>query len=118
MNKVFKVVVSIFCALWIIKYALMPVTGYFWFKNDFISQTSKCSNAMDESWFIEQSQNPVLINTSKIHLLICHDYDKTRKLMLSFGVPEYTLAYLGLIATELHPRSAKEITEPHRFLKR
>ena len=118
MNKVFKITVSIFCVVWLFKYAVLPVTGYFWFKNDYISQTSKCSNAMDESWFIEQSANPALISSAKIHLLTCHDYDKTRKLMLSFGVPEYTLAYLGLIATELQPRSAKEISEPHRFIKR
>jgi His-Xaa-Ser system protein (TIGR03982 family) len=118
MNKWFKLFVSAFCILWITKNGVLPVAGYFWFKSEFITQTNKCSNAMDESWFIEQSGNKALINTTKIHLLDCHEYDKTRKIMLTLGVPETVLAYLGLIAVELHPRSATELSEPHRFTSR
>jgi len=118
MNIAFKILVATFCILWISKNTVMPIAGYYLFKNDFVEQTAECSNAMDESWFAEQSKNVAITKTTNIHLLSCHEYDKTRKLMLTLGLPESILAYLGLIATELQPKTAREIAAPHRFIER
>ncbi|WP_417579433.1 TIGR03982 family His-Xaa-Ser system protein [Nitrincola sp.] len=56
--------------------------------------------------------------TTQIHLLDCHEYDLTRKMMLSFGLNEDVLAYLGLKGLEIHQRTASELSRQHRFTER
>lgn len=91
------------------------MAGYLYYKSEFMTLSSQCANAMDESWFVDQSKNESIKKSSQINLLTCHEYDKTRKRMLISGVSENALAYLGLRALELHQRSAEEFVELHRF---
>ena len=73
---------------------------------------------MDESWFIEQKKDTKLSQTAQVHLLVCHDYDKTRKILLSTGVSENILAYIGLEALETKQHTADQLVKQHRFVER
>jgi len=115
---VFRWVVGTFCAIWLIKNAIAPITAYAYFHNDYMRLASACADAMDESWFAEQKYSPALDKTAQVHLLSCHEYDKTRKLMLIMGLNENVLSYLGLKALEINQRSAEEFVEQHRFRER
>ncbi len=118
MKRLFYIVVSLSCIIWLIMYVVAPITAYLTYRNQFMAQTAECALAMDETWYIEQEDSPSLDTTAKIHLMACHEYDKTRKVMLSLKVPESVLEYLGLEAIELHQRTVDSLTEQHRFRER
>lgn len=118
MRRLFYVCASLLCLAWLGIYLVMPISAYFIYKNQFMKQSAECSLAMDESWYIEQLNAPELEATTKIHLMSCHEYDKTRKVMLSMRVPETVVEYLGLEAIELHQRTVEALTEQHRFQER
>ncbi|WP_114784320.1 TIGR03982 family His-Xaa-Ser system protein [Vibrio tetraodonis] len=103
---------------WSLYYPTLPIAIYSYYKNDFMVQTAECSLAMDETWYIEQVGSNKLNQTAQVHLIACHEYDKTRKIMLAMRVPEAMLGYLGLEAIELHQRTIKPLTEQHKFLER
>lgn len=117
-RNIFHIATIIFCILWVTKNIAAPAYVYFRYSEQYITLAAKCANAMDESWFAEQQDTPGLRKSTQIHLLDCHDYDVTRKLMLSLGLTEDVLAYLGLIALETHQRTAEELVEQHRFRER
>ena len=110
--------ISLFCFLWVAKQILMPLSAYIYFHDDYTQLASKCANAMDESWFVEQSDMKSKDALTTIHLLDCHEYDKTRKLMLAAGLSEHILSYLGLVALEVGQKSADRLVEQHRFTTR
>jgi len=118
MKRVFYFIISLCCIAWMGIYVVSPVFAYFYYKNQFMEQTAECSLAMDETWYIEQLESKTLNQTAKVHLLACHEYDKTRKIMLAMRVPESVLGYLGLEAIELHQRSIEPLIEQHRFRER
>lgn len=118
MKRVFYLSISLLCAVWIGIYVVVPVAAYWYYKNEFMVQTAKCSLAMDETWYIEQVGSSRLNQTAQVHLITCHEYDKTRKIMLAMRVPEPVLGYLGLEAIELHQRSIELLTEQHKFRER
>lgn len=111
-------IVCSFCLLWIAKNILMPIGTYLYFKDEYVSLSGLCANAMDESWFVEQSDMHNKDELTAIHLLDCHEYDKTRKLMLSAGLSEHILSYLGLSGLEIGQKSADRLVEQHRFIER
>ncbi|WP_214655403.1 TIGR03982 family His-Xaa-Ser system protein, partial [Vibrio anguillarum] len=103
---------------WIGVNVVAPLVTYWYYKNDFMVQTAECSLAMDETWYIEQLGSNKLNQTAHVHLIACHEYDKTRKIMLAMQVPESALGYLGLESIELHQRSIEPLTEQHKFRER
>lgn len=115
---VYRSIVTLFCVLWIGKQVVLPGYGYLAYKDTFMDLSSKCGTAMDESWFISNSGSKKLDKSADVHLLVCHDYDKVRKIMLAFGVPENALSFLGLESLEIHQRTVSEIADPHRFTER
>lgn len=117
-KPIFRIIIAVFCITWLIKNAIAPTIALAYFHSDYLDLSSKCANAMDESWFLEQKGSPELNKTAQIHLLACHEYDKTRKIMLSMGLSESVLAYLGLLALEINQRSAEQLVEQHRFQQR
>ncbi|MGY8872402.1 MAG: TIGR03982 family His-Xaa-Ser system protein [Pseudomonadales bacterium] len=117
-KNLFRVIVGVFCLIWLAKNAIGPSAAFVFFYNDYLQLSSQCADAMDESWFLEQKESPALDKTAQIHLLACHEYDKTRKIMLSMGVPESALAYIGLKALEINQKSAEKFVEQHRFQQR
>lgn len=70
---------------------------------------------MDDSWYYKGN---TLDKSEQVQLLSCHDYDKTRKIMLMSGLPEEYLSYLGLKALDLYQRPAEEFVRMHRFRER
>ncbi|MAR00831.1 MAG: TIGR03982 family His-Xaa-Ser system protein [Oceanospirillaceae bacterium] len=116
--KAYRVLVMLFCVAWLTKQVILPSYGYLAYKNSFMELSSKCGTAMDESWFISKSGQQEIVKSAEVHLMICHEYDKVRKTMLSLGVSENILAFLGLEALEIHQRTVSEIADPHRFTER
>ena len=109
---------SVFCAAWVFKNVLLPGWAYLWFADDYRTLASECGNAMDESWFLDQESEPGMTISTSVHLMVCHDYDLTRKTMLSLGLSENVLSYLGLQGLELGQHSAEEFVKQHRFVER
>ncbi|WP_374962219.1 TIGR03982 family His-Xaa-Ser system protein [Spongiibacter tropicus] len=118
MRKLFQISVTLFCLSWLLKNIALPLGGYFYLKSDYLTQTSQCANAMDETWFVEQEQSESLNKTAQVHLLACHEYDKTRKMMIALGVTENILSYIELNALEINQHSIEQFVEHHRFPNR
>uniref|UniRef100_A6VXJ1 TIGR03982 family His-Xaa-Ser system protein n=1 Tax=Marinomonas sp. (strain MWYL1) TaxID=400668 RepID=A6VXJ1_MARMS len=118
MKTIFYAGVAIFCFSWTGKNIIAPGYAYLLYSDKYIYLAGQCANAMDETWFIEQKGNDTLNKTAQIHLLSCHEYDVTRKIMLSLGLNEDVLSYLGLRALEVHQRSTEEFVQQHRFNER
>lgn len=114
----FRVVVSVFCISWLSKNIIFPVATYLFYKDKYVELSSSCANAMDETWFAEQYEGENIKKSSEVHLLVCHEYDKTRKIMLLSGLNESVLSYLGLKALEIDQHSAEELVKQHRFKER
>lgn len=108
----------VFCVCWLTLNIVFPVVGYGIYGSEYKELSSKCADAMDETWFVEQLKDEQLNVSSKIHLMNCHEYDKTRKIMLSLGVSEHLLSYLNLEALELNQISVDRFVEQHRFNER
>jgi len=110
--------ISLFCLGWFGKYVGLPAYAYLRYAETYQDLAGKCANAMDESWFLEQKGSEDLKKTAQIHLLDCHEYDVTRKTMLSLGLTEDVLAYLGLRGLEIQQRTTEEFVQQHRFRER
>jgi His-Xaa-Ser system protein (TIGR03982 family) len=119
-SKVFQVVVIIFCCFWLTKEILLPGYVYFIYIDEYKELVTECARAMDTHWDVESSElkSEELTNSTKTGLMICHDYDKTRKMLLSFGINEYILSYAGLASLEVGPQTIDEIIKPHIFTSR
>lgn len=118
MKRTLGILIGGFCFAWIVKAIALPVFAYFAYKDDFIRLSSLCANAMDESWFAEQFEDGALRQSTDVHLMVCHEYDKLRKKLLVLGLSEDMLSLFGLEATETYQRTVSEISKPHRFLER
>ena len=112
----FKAVVSLFCVLWISKEVLLPFTVGSLVSSNYMQLVVDCDAAMEAHWYGDQSAESEL--AAEVQLLDCHEYDKTRKLMLFSGLPEAYLAWLGLRALEIHQRPISEMVEDHKFRER
>jgi His-Xaa-Ser system protein (TIGR03982 family) len=118
MKKVALLLVSLASIAWLAKYVALPAFAYLKYADEYQYLAGKCANAMDESWFLEQKGDPSLDKTAQIHLLDCHEYDVTRKTMLSMGLSENVLSYLGLKGLEINQRTTEEFVQQHRFRER
>ena len=78
-----------------------------------MEQAYKCDTAMEASWY-ENQKNPNS-KSEKIQMLDCHEYDKTRKVLLMSGLPESYTSWLGLKTLDLYQRPAEEYVKHHRF---
>ena len=82
--------------------------------DSYMAQTVACDTAMEAAWYGDDA-DAALSATATVQLLDCHEYDKTRKLLLASGLPEEYLSWLGLRALELHQRPVSEFVAAHRF---
>ena len=117
---IFQVVVVVFCIFWLVKEILAPGYVYLKYIDDYKFLVNECARAMDTHWDVETSnlKSMDLTNSTKTGLVVCHDYDKTRKMLLSFGINEYILSYAGLESLEVGPQMIDEIIKPHVFTSR
>ena len=116
-NSILKIVVIIFGIGWISKEIILPLSAAAILSNNFMSQTVACDVAMESAWY-GPADNGMEKKAQDIHLLDCHDYDKTRKLLRLSGLPEAYLSWLGLRALEIYQRPASEMADQHRFIER
>ena len=116
MNLAFKLLVSIFCIVWLSKEVVLPASAAIVLSTKFMDQTIACDHAMEAHWYGEDDTVSNL--SADIQLLDCHDYDETRKLLLMAGLPEVYLSWLGLRALQIHQRPATEMTDAHKFVEK
>lgn len=79
-----------------------------------------CDNAMHNEVAIRSSnigtdQNDLLQTSADVELLVCHDYDKLRKKMLTAGISEDQLALYGLESLEAESVPVSRMVDPHRM---
>lgn len=118
LNLVFKVSVVLIAITYFSKELLIPEISFQSNKDEYMKLTLACGFAMDSNWYIEQQSHSDLQKSSEIQLLDCHDYDKLRKKMLDAGISEYRLSEVGLVALELHQKTAEQLAAPHKFRER
>jgi len=102
-------------ALLVLKVVVLPIAVGAYYYYPYQKYVIACDTAMEDSWFYKDK---VISKSEQIQMLDCHEYDKARKIMLTSGLPEEYLSYLGLKALELYERPAEEFAQPHRFRER
>jgi His-Xaa-Ser system protein (TIGR03982 family) len=117
LRVIFQGVVAAFCVGWLFKELLLPAFAALRYNNAYIELVEKCDTAMEAAWYGE-SEDPIEKAARDVHLLDCHEYDKTRKKMLFMGLPESYLSWLGLRSLEIHQRPASDLAEQHMFIER
>ncbi|MFC1333180.1 MAG: TIGR03982 family His-Xaa-Ser system protein [gamma proteobacterium symbiont of Clathrolucina costata] len=117
MNKAWKIVIAVFVVGWLIKEILIPVGAAIIYSDDFMEYVYECDTAMEGSWYYRQN-DLVDKRSETTQLLVCHEYDKTRKVLLMSGLPEEYLSWLGLKSLELYQRPPEEFVKQHRFSER
>jgi|TARA_B110000114_G_C14760248_1_gene264546 His-Xaa-Ser system protein (TIGR03982 family) len=113
----FKILVGVFCIAWITKEILLPLAAATTLSREYMRLVVKCDVAMESAWYGDNTDETE-VKAQQVHLLDCHEYDKTRKKMLFSGLPETYLSWLGLKSLEIYQRPASEFTEAHRFRER
>lgn len=79
-----------------------------------------CDMAMHEEASLRQKsgdsrETEALILSADVGLMICHDYDKLRKTMLTYGISEDRLAMLGLEVLEVEQITVQQMVDAHRM---
>lgn len=106
-----------FASGWLIKEIIFPLGAALIFSQEYMESVLECDAAMEDSWYYRQD-NVIDKKSETVQLLLCHEYDKTRKILLISGLPEVYLSWLGLKSLELYQRSPEEFVKSHRFKER
>jgi len=117
MKKIGFVIVVMFAAGWLVKEILLPVSVALIYSKEYMKLTYECDTAMEASWYYRQNES-IPKESEIVQLLNCHEYDKIRKILLTSGLPESYLSWLGLKSLELYQRSPEEFVKQHRFVER
>ena len=117
MNRFGKSVLVLFAAGWLMKEVVFPSGAALIFSSEYMELAYQCDTAMEGSWYYRQG-DMIDKKSESVQLLICHEYDKTRKILLMSGLPEVYLSWLGLRSLELYQRPPEEFVQSHRFTER
>lgn len=117
MKKFARIFIVLFACLWIGKEIVLPIGTAALYSADYMDAVVECDTSMEASWYYRQD-GAVTRESDVVQMLACHEYDKTRKLLLMSGLPEDYLSWLGLKSLELYQRSPEEFVEQHRFRDR
>ena len=115
-KKITFYTIGLFSFLWILKEIVLPVTIAALYSEKFMELTYKCDTAMDDSWYYTQGKSKD--KAEQIQMLDCHEYDKTRKILLMSGLPDSYTSWLGLKSLDIYQRPAEEYVKEHRFRER
>lgn len=103
------------------EYVIPKVATIFW-KGDYQSLMFQCDHVMREHFIAKQlvlsepSEKAVNnLESSEVGLLSCHEYDKLRKQLLSFGVSEAQLGLIGLEVIEKNAEDVRRFVEIHEI---
>mgnify|MGYP000915445099 CR=1 FL=1 len=113
---------SISCVGLGVKFLVLPELAKSIYKEDYQALMFKCDNVMRDHLIAknrvkyEPSQMSLKqLKATEVSLLSCHDYDKLRKKMKSWGVTSNDLSYLGLEAMEKNLKNVIEYVETHEI---
>lgn len=91
-------------------------------KEDYQSLMFQCDHVMREHFIskqlvvVEPSEKAIKnLEASEVGLLTCHDYDKLRKKLLSYGVSEVQLSMIGLEVMEKKAVDVRRFVETHEI---
>ena len=101
---------------------LVPKAATFFWKEDYQSLMFQCDHVMKDHFIAKQlvlsepSEIAVKnLESSEVGLLSCHEYDKLRKQLLSYGVSEDQLSLIGLEALEESAEDVRRFVEIHEI---
>ncbi len=90
------------------------------YAEEYMQLAFDCDMAMHEEAALRQQpkdtpQSEALRLSADVGMMICHDYDNLRKLMLIHGVSEDRLAMLGLKVLEVEQITVSQMVDAHRM---
>ena len=91
-------------------------------KEDYQSLMFQCDHVMREHFIAKQlvvvdpSEKTIKnLEASEVGLLTCHEYDKLRKKLLSYGASEVQLSMIGLEVMEKKAKDVQRFVEIHEI---
>ena len=115
------VAVILVFAYGVVEYVVPQAATFFW-KEDYQSLMFQCDHVMKDHFIAKQlvlsepSEIAVKnLESSEVGLLSCHEYDKLRKQLLSYGVTEVQLSLIGLEALEKKAEDVRRFVEIHEI---
>ncbi|MDG1727487.1 MAG: TIGR03982 family His-Xaa-Ser system protein [Emcibacteraceae bacterium] len=119
---VVNLVATFSCIALGIKFVAMPMIAQPIFKEEYQTLMFQCDNVMRDHLIAKNRVTYEMSDTSlkqlkaaEMGLLTCHDYDKLRKRMLSWGVTANELSFIGLEAIEKNNEDLMKYVETHQF---
>lgn len=104
-----------------VEYVVPKAAASFW-EEDYKALMFQCDHVMREHFIAKQlvltepSEKAVKnLDASEVGLLSCHEYDKLRKTLLSYGVSEAQLSLIGLEAIEENANEVRRFVEIHEI---
>ena len=104
-----------------VEYVVPKAAASFW-EEDYKALMFQCDHVMREHFIAKQlvltepSEKAVKnLDASEVGLLSCHEYDKLRKTLLSYGVSEVQLSLIGLEAIEENANEVRRFVEIHEI---
>lgn len=110
------------CVAITIKFIAMPVIAKTMFADKYKELMFQCDNVMRDHMI---AKNRVIhdktdeaikdLEAAEMGLISCHEYDKYRKIMLSWGLNDHDLSLIGLEAIEANQEDLMKYVELHEF---
>jgi hypothetical protein len=99
---------------------IVPALADRYYRDDYRKLAYQCDQAMHEEAALRPgtagaAKDPKLALSADVALMVCHDYDKLRKHLLTLGVSEDRLALHSLEALEVEQIPVSRLVEPHRM---
>ena len=117
-----NVLSSISCIALAVKFIGMPIVAQSLFKEDYKKLVFQCDNVMQSHLL---AKNKALANPSddsnrelkaaELGLLDCHDYDKLRKKLISWGLTQNDLSSIGIEAIEGKAEDVRSFVRTHEI---
>lgn len=105
-----------------VKMLIMPSVAKYLYKEQYKELVFQCDDAM-RGHFIAKSQVTTApseesiknLRSAEVSLLSCHDYDKLRKKLQTFGLTDADLASFGLEAIEEKAKDVRQFVVTHEI---
>ncbi|WP_417585990.1 TIGR03982 family His-Xaa-Ser system protein [Nitrincola sp.] len=101
---------------------ISPIVAEAIWSNDYKSLMFKCDHVMREHFIAKQGvvlspdeKSIRDLQAAEIALTSCHDYDKTRKRLIDWGLTENDIAQIGLEAIETKALDIRKFVEIHEI---
>ncbi len=117
-----NLVATISCIALAAKILVMPVIAKAHFSEEYKVLMFQCDNVMRDHMIAknrviyEKTDSSIReLKAAEMGLLSCHEYDKQRKVMLSWGLTPNDLSLIGLEAIEENVDDLMDYVEIHEF---